>query len=99
MIRVGANLVRLYKAGGRLTEEEKKLTEVQKENQALKDRLAEVQTPEFLEREAREKLGMGKEGEVVVVIPPEELQAANKQQTDKKQEPNWIKWRKLYLGW
>jgi cell division protein FtsB len=99
-VKVGLNVAKLYKAGERVVKEEKKLAEAQTENRELKERLAEVQTPEFMEREAREKLGMGREGEVVVIIPEEELKGgSDKPQATDQVEANWVKWRKLYLGW
>lgn len=98
-IRIGANLVRLYRAGGRVEEAKKHLAAVTEQNIQLKQQLQEVQTPLYMEREARDKLGYGKAGEVVVVIPEEELQQISLKQTDKgtDTDPNWIKWRKLYL--
>jgi cell division protein FtsB len=97
VVRLGSNVVKLYKAGGRLSEEETKLVEVKKKNQELKERLAQVQTPQYMEKEAREKLGMGKEGEVVVIVPADEVSTANKVVSKQGNEPNWVRWRRLYL--
>ncbi len=98
-IKLGFNAVTLYQAVGRLTTEQARLEEVKRENQELKDRLAVVQTPEYMEREAREKLGLGFDGEVVVVIPEEEIQTDRGGGMTEVEEVNWVKWRKLYLGW
>jgi cell division protein FtsB len=96
-VRLGSNVVKLYKSGGRLTEQEAKLVEVKKENKELKARLAQVQSSEFMEREAREKLGLGKEGEVVVIIPEKETESVKNKTQTQDDEPHWVKWRKLYL--
>lgn len=98
-IKLGFNVVALYKAGGRLTGEEAKLQVTKEKNTELKEKLAMVQTPEYMEREAREKLGMGFDGEVVVVIPDEETEMKGITKTITGEEANWVKWRKLYLGW
>lgn len=53
---------------GRLREE---LAAAQRRNEGLKNDLAEKEGLAFVEKEAREKLGMVKAGEKVVVIPKE----------------------------
>jgi cell division protein FtsB len=101
VVRTGANVVRLYKAGDRVTEAKKELAIAQQENEDLKRQLAKVQTPEYMERLAREKLGYGKEGELVVVIDPNELKNANYPTSPSATlgaGPNWLQWRKLWLG-
>jgi cell division protein FtsB len=93
----GASVWRLYKASGRLHEEQRQLAEAKATQDQLKKKLAEVQTQEFVEKEAREKLGLGKDGEVVVVIPKETLEGATVGIVAPP-EANWVKWRRLYLG-
>lgn len=61
-VRVGLNLVSLQRAGGRLQEEEMRLVQVRKENLELKERLAEVKTPEYMERGGAGKAGNGERG-------------------------------------
>jgi len=97
-IRLVSKIFRLVNMGGRVIQEEKKLTETQNLNRQLKDQLAEVQTPQYMERQAREKLGYGKPGEIVLVIPDQDQITNHKPQTTKSDAPNWVKWRKLYLG-
>ncbi|MBI2008106.1 septum formation initiator family protein [Candidatus Amesbacteria bacterium] len=94
--RVGMNVWRLYKAGDKVEMARNELAEAQAEQERLKAQLEYVQSDEFVEREAREKLGLGKPGEEVVIVPtPSEIQDSR----FKIQEgPNWKKWWKLY-GW
>ena len=92
------NISRLVNVGGRVTQEEKKLADAQSLNNQLKNKLQEVQTPLHMEREAREKLGYGKQGEVVLVIPDQDQVMNSKLQITTDNEPNWVKWRNLYLG-
>ena len=94
--RTGANVVRLWKAGEWVQEAKKEVAAAEGENQQLRDRLAQVQTPEYLEREARDKLGYGRPGEVVLVMP--EGMGSPSAQASEGHRPNWLAWRKLYLG-
>ncbi|TSC85339.1 MAG: septum formation initiator [Microgenomates group bacterium Gr01-1014_16] len=93
-VRTGVNVWRLYKAGDRVGEARKELAETQAEQEQLKSRLEYVQSEEFIEREAREKLGLGKPGEEVVIVP---TPIRNQESGIKIQdEPNWRKWWRLY---
>jgi len=69
--------------------------EEQQKRQFLKQKLFSVNTPQFVENEAREKLGMVKPGEHIVLAPP----AANKQTkiTKVDNSPNWEKWWRLFF--
>ncbi len=97
LLRMLSGAWKLYSAGGRLQEAKAELLHVEKENAELKIRLEEVKTPEFMEREAREKLGYGKEGEVVVVVPEEEIKKLQKEAEVESSEPNWRLWWNLYF--
>ena len=50
----------------------------------------------FIEKEAREKLGLGKPGEVVVILPKVEQRPSNAPATEGK--ANWRKWWELYVA-
>ena len=68
--------------------------EAKKQNQFLKERLYFVNTDEFIEKQAREKLGMVKQGEYIVLAPPaQEKSKVVPIDTD----PNWKKWWKLFF--
>jgi len=72
----------------------------QKSKGVEKEQLEYVKSAEFLEKEAREKLGLAREGEVVVILPEnvEELISANQPQiSENQEEPNWKKWLKLFF--
>ena len=92
-VRLSANVWRLWKAGDRIKDAESGVRSQELENQELKKRLAEVQSPEFIEKEAREKLGLGKPGEEIVVLP--EVPAMPSMPV--VGEPNWRRWWKLYM--
>lgn len=67
-----------------------------RENQFLTQELAYVQSDEFVERQARQKLGLVKSGEYIVIAPPQKTkeQAASPLTSDK---PNWRKWWELFF--
>lgn len=73
-----------------------KLSAAIDENQNLKRKLSQTESQEFIEREARNKLNLGKEGEIVLILPsispfitptpiPPDI------------SPNWQKWVKLFF--
>lgn len=94
-VQTGRNVVRLYLAGNRVKEAQRQLDVAKAKNEQLTKWLAEVNSPEFVEREAREKLGYGKEGEVMVILPVAKEQSSfAKASADK---PNWRKWWDLYV--
>ncbi len=69
-----------------------------KRSEELKRELSRVQSPEYVEREAREKLGMMREGETVVLIRPIN-QSDQLKTTEKKEEslPKWKQWWRLFF--
>ena len=95
-VRLGRNVWKLWKAGERIKQAELEVRSQELENQELQKRLAEVQSPEFIEKEAREKLGLGKEGETIVVMP--DNADLKSQISNLNGEPNWRKWWKVYVS-
>jgi cell division protein FtsB len=77
-----------------VTQAQKELEFQKQENQRLKSALSYSQTQEFIEKEARDKLFMTKEGEQKVLIPQE---SENSQNTQKDNSPNWKKWWNLFF--
>ncbi len=85
-------------AGNRLDRELNKLAELQKKNSELKKRLADVETHQFIEQQARDKLNLTREGETMVIIPEHELQKVLgiEQKSVEIKLPNWMGWLKLF---
>lgn len=71
------------------------LAKLEQRQRNLKKKLEEAQSPEFIEKTARESLGMIKEGEAIVLLP----RTQNPELNDQKEEtmPNWKKWWKLFF--
>jgi cell division protein FtsB len=77
-----------------LNQAQKELTTEESKNQKLKAELSYVQTPKFVEEEARNKLFLVKPGEQEVLIANNATQSSKIQV---KQSPNWQKWLNLFF--
>jgi len=79
----------------KVEESEQKLESLKLENEELKRELNYKKSDKFTEAEIRNKLGLAKEGEAIVLVPRE-----NKQDEveNLKYIENWVKWRNLFFG-
>lgn len=79
---------------------QKKVDDLVNENKSLDERLNEVKSQEYIEKELRDKLGLAKENEIVVVLPAEDVLKKYAPEIDDQQElppdPNWKKWARLF---
>lgn len=95
------NVQRVNKAKERIKEAEEELVELEKEKEELEVRLEFVQSDQFIEKQLRDNLGLAKEGEVVVVLPDEEilrkLAPKHVEEEETLPDPNWKKWYKLFF--
>jgi len=96
------NALDFYRSGDRIDEASSKVSELEKVNQELRERLEEVQSQEYIERESRNKLGLAREGEIVVVLPDEEVlrklaPPKREEEKDELPEPNWREWLDLFF--
>jgi cell division protein FtsB len=74
------------------------LVKEQKRNQELKDRLKEATSAAFIEKQAREKLGMAREGETIVLIDKSQsLRINNQTGISAEKLSNWKRWWKLFF--
>ena len=85
-----------WKAGRKLVDLETEILELEEKNRELRAKLEKVQGKDFIEEEAREKLGMTREGEKVIIlptiIPPNPSANAESRLTS-----NWRRWWKLFV--
>ena len=94
--RIGYRIWRLIEVRQIVSQARLRTQEAYRENKLLRKRLAEVSSDAFVEREARDKLGMGKEGEVIVILPQmtnDKLQITNQSEN----KPIWKRWWELYV--
>lgn len=76
------------------------ISKIESENRELERKIIEAQSQEYIEKEIRNKLGLAKEGEVVVVLPDvDTLRKIAPEFTDEdlKPDPNWKKWMMLFM--
>lgn len=78
--------------------EEAQLETLRGENETLKQELEYKKSQRFAEQEIRNKLGLAKEGEEVIVVPKKDEQGGSQDVVNKKQVPNWKKWQRLFFG-
>lgn len=72
----------------------KELKNQQKENQFLSERLKLVKTSDFIEHEARTKLGLVRSGEEIVIAAPPPQKSSK---IDSEEKENWEKWFNLFF--
>jgi len=78
-----------------------KVAKMQKDNDDLQNKILLTQGSDYMEREIRNKLGLVKSGEAIVVLPDADilrkLAPPNVQDTESLPDPNWRKWEKLFF--
>lgn len=72
------------------------LAKLEAENRELTKTLAETEKPAFVEKVAREKLGLVKPGETVVLVEKSGQPAAISSQQEVS-VPNWKRWWRLFF--
>lgn len=95
------NINRVVSIRKQVEEERVRVEKMEAENKALQTQINEAQGTEFIEKQMRDKLGLTKEGEAMVVLPDEEIvkSFAPPLSTIENSlpDPNWMKWKKLFL--
>lgn len=79
-----------------IEKEQLKLDQLKKENLELKKRVAYVQSEEFIEKEARDKLGLARDGEAVVMMPSAG-KSAREDSFNSEEQSNWQRWWHLFF--
>lgn len=98
VIGLTRSIIELRGRSNMAEERQGELDKVKKENEELKKRYEEVQTPEFVEREIRERLGLVKEGETLVLVDKNQSPRSEQPVSNSDpQLPNWKLWTKLFF--
>ncbi len=74
---------------------QKELNYQKERNRRLKSELSYVQTEEFIEKQARDKLFMTKPNEAIVIVPKADENKILPKKIEEK--PNWRKWWELFF--
>jgi len=100
-LSISKNFTGASKVNQKIAEKESKAQKLKEEQERLKKQLETVQSDAYIEKQLRDKLNLAKEGEVVVVLPPEEVLRKfaphYEEEEDTLPDPNWKKWMKLFL--
>lgn len=102
VVSLGLNLMDFSGVDERVVGLEQEVVSLQEENQRLNDQVQRVESGDYAEVEIRDKLGLVKPGESVVVVPQEYLRDSQVVNLDKEgvsrvERPNWLKWIELFL--
>lgn len=99
IVVLSRDLWQILGARQRLTEAEKRVEALEQEQLVLQEELKLTESEGFLEKEAREKLLVGKEGEVVVLLPPgwgEGVTRREEEESEVEAQANWEKWLEVF---
>jgi cell division protein FtsB len=95
------NISRIKTTDLRIQEAQERVNKLKKENEGLEARLKEAQSVQFVERQLRDKLGLAKEGEIVVILPEDDILRKLAPKSEEEEsvlpDPNWREWLNLFL--
>ena len=95
-VSAGRTIIELWQRRDVVSVRERELKKVQSENDALERKLKDMAGDAYVERVARDQLGMVKEGETIVMLPEGK---ADKEKNGLLQDlPNWKKWWQIFFG-
>lgn len=100
LVSLVRNVLKITEAKKSIDEARASVSKLTKENSDLKEKLLAVQSESYTEKQLRDKLGMAKEGETIVVLPDKEAirQIAPKVEEEEEvlPDPIWRRWLKLF---
>jgi len=96
------NIFKMHLAQKKLDSARQNLAELKHQQTLLEQELKIIKSQPFLERQARDKLGLAKEGEIILVLPEDEVLIALSPRQDHLEsyqllKPNWRLWLELFL--
>ena len=100
MVSLVRNIVKINNVNQSIKDEEEKVEKIRQENAELKAKLEILRSDEYQEKQLRDKLGLAKEGELIVVLPEDEvlrnLAPKHVEEEETLPDPNWKKWAHLF---
>jgi cell division protein FtsB len=98
ILGMSRSLFNLWKRRDIVVERKTALEAVEAENVRLKKSLEEAQTPEFIEKQAREKLNLAKPDDVVVIVAKATASGSFLQEGERvREKPSWRVWWELFF--
>lgn len=99
-LSVVRNIQKVIRIRGEIEKEKVKISKMEADNMNLQKQIEETQDPVFIEKQIRNKLGLAREGEGIVVLPSPEIlrKLAPKFETNEDVLPPhiWEKWYNLF---
>ncbi len=106
VVNLSRSIWDLWRRRDIVVERQNVLRRLEIEHQRLKDELTYSESPLFIEQEARNRLGLAREGEAVILLPKSQIPSTKSlprrqagQTNEEKEEviPNWKKWWRLFF--
>lgn len=86
------------RSGERLSEAAEKVYTLEIKNKELKEELVQAQSAEYIEQQARDKLGLGRKGETAFIIPEDKLKLVlGTSNSAQIRLPNYLGWFKVFF--
>ena len=95
VVQLSRSIISMSGRGGRVSGLAAEIANLEKEKEKLEREKAFRETAEFVEREARDKLRMTREGERILVLPggqDEERAKSKEPRANNEEKTNWEKW-------
>jgi len=98
IVTLSRDIFRLLKADDRIRQAQLEVERLSQRNLDLEELKEYYQSEEFIEEHARNKLNLAREGETIVILPPnvEEL-VGFQEEKETPQIPTWKKWWQLFF--
>jgi cell division protein FtsB len=94
-----AQITDALKSSDRLSIQAEIVFKLEAKNRELKKKLTQIKSPEFIEQQARDKLGLSRNGETIVIIPEEKLKMVlgASSAAQEVRLPNWLGWLRVFF--
>lgn len=90
------SIYNLWQKRDLVTLAQEELNKAKEQNKALKSKLSLVDSPQFIEEEARNKLFLVKPGEEIL-ITKDVRNASSSAKSNENEKPNWQRWWDLFF--
>ncbi len=95
------NARKVVETRAEIQKEQEKVAKMKAQNDELEKQVAEAQSTSFIEKQVRDRLGLAKAGESIVILPDEatlrKLAPQAAREEDTLPDPNWKKWEHLFF--
>lgn len=95
------NYRKVIETRAEIQKEREKVARTRVQNADLEHRVVEAQSSAFIEKQVRDRLGLARTGESIVILPDEAVLRSLAPKVDHEEntlpDPNWKKWEKLFF--